>query len=80
MIKTFIIFGMMCFIDPKTESKLEQCYNIIDQPFIYYKGRESCLIATKKRGKVIRETYLNKGLTITEGYIYCLEVNPNVNT
>ena len=80
MIKTFIIFGMMCFIDPKAESTFEQCYNIIDQPFMYYEGKESCLFARKKRAQFLRETYAKNKLTITEGYVYCLEVNPNVNT
>lgn len=51
MIKTFIIFGMMCFIDPKIEDKFQQCFNIVEQPFIYYKGEENCLIAVKKRVK-----------------------------
>jgi len=80
MIKTFIIFGMMCFVDPKIEDQFPKCFNILEQPFIYYKGEENCLIAVKKKGQVIRETYRKKGLTITEGYLQCLEVNPNVNT
>ena len=80
MIKTFIIFGMMCFVDPKIEDQFPKCFNILEQPFIYYKGVENCLIAVKKKGQVIRETYRKKGLTITEGYLQCLEVNPNVNT
>ena len=50
MIKTFIIFGMMCFIDPKIEDRFEQCFNILEQTFIYYKGEENCLIAVKKKG------------------------------
>ena len=80
MIKTFIIFGMMCFIDPKIEDRFEQCFNILEQPFIYYKGEENCLIAVKKKGQVLREIYTKKGLTITQGYLKCLEINPNVNT
>ena len=80
MIKTFIIFGMMCFIDPKIEDNFPKCFNILEKPFVYYKGRENCLIAVKKRGQILRETYLNKGLIITEGHLYCIEVNPNVNT
>ena len=80
MIKTFIIFGMMCFFDPKLEDKFPKCFNIIDQPFIYYQGRENCLTAVEMRSKILRETFTKKGLIITEGYISCLEVYPNVNT
>ena len=80
MIKTFIIFGMMCFIDPKLEDNFPKCFNIIDRPFIYYKGKENCLIAVKRKSKILREIYTKKGLTITQGYLKCLEVNPNVNT
>lgn len=81
MIKTFIIFGMMCFAEPDNLSEANQkCFNILDVPFIYHKGIDNCRNALQKKRDVIRETYAKNGLTITQGYIYCLEVNPNVNT
>lgn len=73
MLKTFMLFGMICIEDPSAPIFKENCFNYWEDPVVHYKGELLCGAAALHESKRIRKELTSLGLTITEGEIWCIE-------
>jgi hypothetical protein len=73
MFKTFSLFGLICVADPTVLIHGENCFNFWEQPIVHYKSLNACNNAGKMMSIKIRSGLEQRGLTITEGELWCIE-------
>jgi hypothetical protein len=73
MFKTFSLFGLICVADPTVPIHEENCFNFWEQPIVHYKSLNECNNAGKMLSIQIRSNLEQRGLTITEGELWCIE-------
>jgi hypothetical protein len=73
MFKTFALFGLICVADPTVPIHGENCFNFWEQPIVHYRSLSACNNAGKMLSIQIRSNLEQKGLTITEGELWCIE-------
>ena len=73
MFKTFMLFGLICVEDPSNQMFGENCFNFWEQPMVHYKSLNACDNAGKMLSIQIRSGLEQRGLTITEGELWCIE-------
>lgn len=76
--KTFIIFGLLCFADIDTVTGIN-CINFWEKPGTKYNSNEECIEASKIVGdKIMKDMQLGR-VNVTELTIWCIESNKDVD-
>ena len=70
MLKTFVFFGYVCFFN---HSEFDTCFNIFERPMINYPSAKICKLAADTKAINVRKELTEKGLTISEGSLWCFE-------
>lgn len=70
MSKLFALYGLLCFLDPTTDSG-QRCMNFWEEPIQHYTQKE-CAQKAFIKGREIELTFKNDGLLIHELNIWCI--------
>jgi len=69
--KTFIIFAVICFNDPKAVTGMT-CLNFWEEPITHYKTELACIKASQMKGDDIKYKFERDGIKIQELIMWCI--------